>query len=217
MTQLGLLPALAAPAMRRTAHLSDDGRYRWVLRRRWAPGKRSACWIMLNPSTADAEVDDPTVREVIRFSRLWFCDAATVVNLYPFRSPHPSDCRRWANWEAHGPDWHARDVIERNGWIVAEESRRADIVIAAWGAAPWAQDWAQHLIEDRVVCGAVPCPNLHCLGTNTDGSPKHPLARGRHRVPREQRPILYRRGAGNETRAEVSAWIHQGAEPWSDW
>lgn len=191
MNQAALpLPGMADAAMERAANLSACGTYRWTLSRRWASGGSSVCWIMLNPSTADAEVDDPTIREVIRFSRLWGYQAATVVNLYPFRSSSPAKCRRWADWEAHGPDWAVRDLIQENAEVVAREARGAELVIAAWGAAPWASDWAQHVAEEYVLGSSRPW-DLYCLGTNSDGSPRHPLARGRHRVPREQHPVIY--------------------------
>jgi hypothetical protein len=34
--------------------------------------------------------------------------------------------------------------------------------------------------------------NWYCMGTNKDGSPKHPLARGHNRIPDDQQPILWR-------------------------
>jgi hypothetical protein len=191
MTALAL-PGIAPP-ITRSASLSECGRYRWTLMRRWGDGGR-VCWVMLNPSTADAEADDRTVREVVRFSRLWGYGSAVVVNLYPFRSSSPAECRQWADWERQGPAWDVRDVICHNAEVVIDrEIRKAVLVVAAWGSAPWAQDWADYVLQDCILSGELPRPNaVHCLGTNADGSPKHPLARGRHRVPRDQRPILYR-------------------------
>ena len=69
--------------MKRTASLSRCATLRWWLGRRWAVG-RTVCWIMLNPSTADSETDDPTLRRIIRFSQSWGFGALAVVNLYPF-------------------------------------------------------------------------------------------------------------------------------------
>lgn len=179
--------------MKRRAILSKDGRLRWVLERRWGNGK-PACWVMLNPSTADHRVDDPTIREVIRFTRLWGYDAAVVVNLYPFRTSSPAECRRWADWENGGPDWHVRDVIHEGGVLIGRKAREAALVIAAWGAAPWARDWAEYVVGDVITAGDIPCPAVYCLGKNRDGSPKHPLARGRHRVPRDQKPEPFAEG-----------------------
>jgi hypothetical protein len=55
---------MTAKAMWRSATISDCGRYRYALGRRWDDGP-TACWVMLNPSTADADVDDPTIRRCV--------------------------------------------------------------------------------------------------------------------------------------------------------
>lgn len=76
--------------VKRAASISECGTYRWTLQRRWAAGER-VCWIMLNPSTADAERDDPTVLRCMAFSRSWGYGGLIVVNLYPFRSSKPAE------------------------------------------------------------------------------------------------------------------------------
>ena len=85
--QADLFPQ-SAPGLLRTADVSACGDYRWSLGRRWAEGPCLA-WLMLNPSRADAEGDDPTLMRVTAFSRRWGYGSLRVVNLYPFRSPHP--------------------------------------------------------------------------------------------------------------------------------
>jgi hypothetical protein len=66
--------------IRRSADISACGRYRWWLRRSWdlwtpqgehVQGKGVCCFVMLNPSTADATQDDPTIRRCSRFARDW--------------------------------------------------------------------------------------------------------------------------------------------------
>lgn len=176
--------------MKNSATLSVCKTYRYTLTRDWGPGFKTLCWIMLNPSTADATDDDPTIRRVIHFSQSWGYDKLVVVNLYPFRSPTPADCRQWADWESTGPDWHIRDVIEHNRGIVAREAKKAHAIVAAWGNV-WCQGWAGHVVES-VVTGEEPWPRvIFCLGKNANGSPKHPMARGVHRVPDDQRPEIY--------------------------
>jgi hypothetical protein len=181
--------------IKKTASISPCETYRWTLTRSWGDGKR-VCWVMLNPSTADHREDDPTIRRIIHFTRLWGFDGLTVVNLYPYRSPHPAECRRWANWENNGPDWHARHALQKNTGIVAEEAKRAAMVVAAWGATAWDQDWVDNIVEE-ITGGEEPLPSLHCLGTTDSGAPKHPMARGKHRVPDDQRSVLWRLGASS--------------------
>ena len=55
------------------AEISDCGKYRWKLWRIWDDSKPKILWIMHNPSTADAEKDDPTIRRIINFSKSWGC------------------------------------------------------------------------------------------------------------------------------------------------
>ena len=172
--------------VKRAASISECGTYRWTLQRRWAAGER-VCWIMLNPSTADAERDDPTVLRCMAFSRSWGYGGLIVVNLYPFRSSKPAECRRWAEWDQNGPDYYARDALHRNKDVVALAAKRSALVVAAWGAGNWDDMWSQQVAE-AVSGGEQPWSSIFCLGLTADGSPKHPLARGVHRVPYEQKP-----------------------------
>jgi hypothetical protein len=116
---------------------------------------------MLNPSTADAHHDDPTVRRCVGFSRREGCTGLVIVNLYSWRSPNPRDV--WdaleAGWDPWGPH-HDR--------AVSAVIRAADgPVIAAWGA-----NRAAPIGVDRF---PAPAAGWWCLGTTKDGSPRHPL------------------------------------------
>jgi hypothetical protein len=172
--------------IKKTASISPCGQYRWTLSRKWGDGKQ-ACWLMLNPSTADATQDDPTIRRVIHFTTAWGFHGFTVVNLYPFRSSSPAECRRWADWENNGPDWYARDALQNNAAIVAREAKDAAMIVAAWGGSAWDTDWIENIIEE-----IADNLDIYCLGITDSGSPKHPMARGNHRIPDDQKPILWR-------------------------
>lgn len=141
--------------MNRSAVISEDGVYRYRLDRWWGEGPRVA-WVMLNPSTADAEVDDPTIRRVVRFTRDWGYDGLTVVNVYPFRAAKPRDLHRWLKTGAIHPP------LIKNGGVFSDVVGEAPLVIAAWGAGA----------TDGVL---PPREGWHHLGLTKDGHPRHPL------------------------------------------
>lgn len=118
-------------------------------------------WVMLNPSTADAEQDDPTIRRVIDFTRRFGFRDLIVVNLFALRATDPKELAKADDPE--GP---------QNGHYVIEAWKRSSAVVAAWGAsmpAKWKREppGVMKLFEGR---------SIWCLGVNdSDGSPKHPL------------------------------------------
>lgn len=76
------------------ARLSPCGLYRYTLTRTWDATKPRACWIGLNPSTADASEDDPTIRRMCGFADAWKCGGIIVVNLFALRATDPKELRR---------------------------------------------------------------------------------------------------------------------------
>lgn len=187
MTQM----TLVEPAMRMSAQLSDCGKFRWSLERWWGAGKRHVVFVMCNPSIANHEKNDPTIKACIHFARLWGYDGLKVVNLFPFCSPYPVDCRNWyLNWDKRGA-WDVRDAMQANEAIAIKTAKFADLVVAAWGNIAW-DDGVSDLMVSGITSELEPWPDIYCLGTTQDGSPKHPLARGKHRIPRDQQPVLWR-------------------------
>ncbi len=142
----------------RSAVISGDGLYRYRLDRRWAPGATVA-WVMLNPSTADGETDDATLRKVTRYSRGWGFGALTVVNLYGYRATDPRDL-----WKAADP------VGPENDRHITEAVSRAEVV-AAWGAHARADRIAAAL---ALIAKAPGASRVHALGVTKSGQPKHP-------------------------------------------
>lgn len=141
-----------------TATISSDGRYRYELTRYWEPGP-DACFIMLNPSTADADQDDPTIRRCVSFARREGCGSLTVVNLFAFRATDP----RALKSQSINP------VGPNNDRHIVEAAHRATgPIICAWGASsPY--DW-----RAPDVLRLIRRPT-YCLGITKDGSPRHPL------------------------------------------
>ena len=86
---------MSAPVIQSTAEISRDGVYRYRLTRRWETDDRASMlrWIMLNPSTADASLDDPTIRRCMGFARAWGYGGIVVHNLYALRATDPRQLR----------------------------------------------------------------------------------------------------------------------------
>lgn len=145
------------------AGLSADGRYRWWLTRWWRPVAQPSercCWVMLNPSTADASVDDPTIRRCIGFSKAWGFNGLVVVNLFALRATDPRELAK-----AHAPVGHMNlDYIE--DWITSSGT-----VVAAWGGS-YPNAYARHI---REVADLLREHKALCLGKIGSGEPRHPL------------------------------------------
>lgn len=160
--------------MIRAASLSPDLKYRYTLHRIWDWSGSEALWIMINPSTADHEQDDATIRRVIRFSRRFGYGGFCVINLFAFRSRHRKDLR--SADDPVGPD--NLKVIERS--LKENESG----VWMAWGALePWM------LPHSRKVCEIIKAhaPICWALGLTKHGQPRHPLY-----VPAAIEPLIRR-------------------------
>lgn len=147
------------------AVFSDCGNYRYRLERIWSkkprPKLRLVCWVMLNPSTADADEDDPTIRRCVGFAHRWGYDGIIVVNVFGLRTSFPEVL---VAARKLGVDPAGR----QNNVTIGHAVRDAELVICAWGTN------AGHrgvllLRQLRYMC------TPKHLGLNEDGSPKHPL------------------------------------------
>ena len=143
------------------ASFSPCGTYRYALWRAWAEGIR-ALWIMLNPSTADAESDDPTIRRCISYTRAWGWSGLVVVNLFALRSSDPDVLLG-----------HVAPVGDLNDWIIDQLAMQtAGPVVCAWGVPhPELEDRAIQVASRIALKGH----KLRCLGRSKDGWPRHPL------------------------------------------
>ena len=146
----------------KSAVISDCGMYRYRLERYWGPGDMLQPFIMLNPSTADAEVDDPTIRRCIHFAQREGAAGIVVVNLFAFRATSPADMHRAA--APHGPDNEATLTKMAMDAVTNEMP-----IICAWGTGGGATALA---VTTLLECFN---PKLVCLGKTKDGHPRHPL------------------------------------------
>lgn len=183
------LDLLGDPVIRRKADFPYPG-IRRRLSRDWSPGPR-ALVIGCNPSEANALVDDPTVRWLIAWFHLFGFGGFDLMNLYPFVTSSPAECRRISD-QGYLGDWATRDALHFiNQPALVAAAKRATQVFVCWGAIAWDRDWIEHVVEE-IQTGLTPWPDLWCWGKNADGSPKHPMARGKHRIAKDQAPILWR-------------------------
>lgn len=155
------------------AVISDDQVYRYVLNRRWAAAGPVMSFIGLNPSKADAKINDPTVHRMCWFAKREGCCGICVLNLHGLRATDPAELTRHP--DPVGPD--------NDQWLSGLRERADGPVVAAWGAHPFAAPRIARVL--RLLDGV----DLVCLGITAGGHPKHPLARGRHRIP-DDAPLI---------------------------
>jgi hypothetical protein len=151
-----------------SAVISACGLYRYALQRPFPlrPVERvdagRLLWVMLNPSTADAEADDPTVRRCRGYSEAWgYRGFFTVVNLYALRATDPRRLRDAEDPVGPDNDRHVR-------WA----AHLADVIVLAWGrdVGPQPGRVAEVLELLRPYSR-----KLRALGYAKSGQPRHPL------------------------------------------
>lgn len=161
-----LFPDLAPAG---TATFSPCGRYRYRLGRRWGEGERLCNFLMLNPSTADAEQPDPTITRCINFAKSWGYDGLEVTNLFALRSTDPKVMLA------------DRDPIGlENDRHILYAAHKSELVLCAWGAIGKHRRRANEVLKTLWNSGFVP----HYLRLTGDGSPWHPLY-----LPSDLKPI----------------------------
>lgn len=146
------------------ALVSPCGAYRYWLRRTWDEAKPVCTFVMLNPSTADARKDDPTIRKCVGFADRWGYGSLSVVNLFAYRATNPKVLL--ASPEVVGPDndRHIRDCV-----------LKSSLVVAAWGGS-YPPMLTSRVAEVRAILRSTPTNLLPvCLGHTGGGDPRHPL------------------------------------------
>lgn len=141
------------------AVFDGTGKYRYSLSRSWDRKLEKAVFIMLNPSKADAEINDPTIRRCISFAHKMNCGSLEVVNLFAYRTAYPQELRACR-----------RPVGKLNDKYITEAAQNAAVIVVAWG------NWGSlHRRNEEVLGllqGSVP---IMCFGMTLQGHPRHPL------------------------------------------
>jgi hypothetical protein len=119
---------------------------------------------MLNPSTADAFRDDPTVARCRRRSAALGYAKMIIVNLFALRSTDPAGL-----YQEHVRG--GSPVGPENDLFISRAAQEATLVVCGWGASIQKQfhrrpTHVMRLLEDA---------DLRCLGTTKSGAPRHPL------------------------------------------
>lgn len=174
--------------MKRAAVFSDDRSRRYLLVRSWLDEnplfeKQSraenlprtvANFLMFNPSDADEEREDATVRKCIGFAKRWGFSSLIVTNLIPFVSSDP--------WKV--PAWSGLDL--KNAETIIESALKSDACIAAWGSQPKAVERLVAIEEHIYHFQQNVSVPVFCIGTTSRGRPLHPSRAGY-----TQAPVLY--------------------------
>jgi hypothetical protein len=143
-----------------SATFSADRVFRYTLTRTWDPDGPVVNFLMLNPSTADAFVLDPTNRRCVGFARAWGYGAIVTTNIFALRSTDPKGLRDVA--DPVGPG---------NDTAILNAARSADLVVAAWGNHGALLDRGQQVQGLLELAGI----DLHQLRRTGSGHPSHPL------------------------------------------
>lgn len=172
----------AKPRYPGTAVISPCGLYRYELTRDLDGNNvRPLVICGLNPSTATADEDDATIRREIDFALRWGCGKLVKVNAYAYRATDPKVMFSFA--KPYQPDGRAEpgDIVgpENDAFIMVARDRCLQyngIFLVAWGT--------NIEVERQTQLVATIGDVAQCLGTNKDGTPKHPLYLPKSSVPR---------------------------------
>jgi hypothetical protein len=158
-------------------HHDDPDPYRYSLLRVWDPALPSVLFLGMNPSTADARTNDPTIRRCLGFAAGWGFGSLVMCNLFAYRATDPAVMAR---------DWlGGRDIVgPEHDLLLAHLARLACQVVVAWGSVSQHPRVFQPAVRTRIGqvlqllgAGVPPDPGLPivCLGRCADGQPRHPL------------------------------------------
>lgn len=146
--------------IQRSAQFDGTGIYRYRLTRLWNEALPELTFVMLNPSRADAQQDDPTLRRCIGLAVQWGYGGLVVVNLFAYCTASPQVLKAVVDPIGTNNDSH-----------ILHACQTAGPVLLAWG------NWGKLYQRDRHVLELLndnrDC--LYCLGRNRTGQPRHPL------------------------------------------
>ena len=159
--------------MKGTALISDCKKYRYILSRIWDSSLPSVTFLMLNPSTADADKDDPTIRRCINYAKAWGFGHLDVVNLFAYRATDPKKLL-----ESDDP------IGEMNIYSIYTACKTGEYTVCAWGNSSIVDKLLRKFPDYKPLKDV---ENLKFLEMSKDGTPKHPLY-----LPKNLKPFDFR-------------------------
>lgn len=167
--------------IKKSAVISPCGKYRYSLSRIWDHSADQIIFVGLNPSTADADKDDPTIRKLVAYSKRWGYGGFTIVNIFAYRSTDPALLLTLDKTTAIG-ELNGMYLRKYLGQQIIDKKKYFPEVVIMWGTKGYIHDqhksileWLQFLEQE-----------LHCFELSKDGYPKHPLY-----LPLNLKPVLY--------------------------
>lgn len=137
------------------AIFSDDRKYRYALWRLWDENKPLVMFIGLNPSTANENENDPTIRRVINFAKDWGYGGVYMMNLFAYVTAYPKELKECGN------------PVADNDHYLLNISMKCKDTVFAWGNFKEAEERSKE-VQNMF-------KKATCLGINKNGTPKHPL------------------------------------------
>jgi hypothetical protein len=162
------------------ACFSHDRKERFALWRRWSDGDLLG-FLLLNPSIADEQILDPTLKRCAGFAQRAGYGGMEITNLFPLVSTDPNGLATFDHSAGKPRNLaHIRDLAERTRLVLGF----GDVC-----AAGWLRSLALPVLRDlaTVLDGLT----VYALATTDNGLPRHPLARGRAHIPSTARPEPY--------------------------
>ncbi len=159
-----------------TASFSPCNLFRYKLTRDWfneGEKRNNLLFIMLNPSTADAEVFDPTVRRCFGYAQDWGFNSMSVANIFAYRATDPKDM---LNARDNGVNIVGND----NNKAIIELSTEANRIVCAWGSHKWSKERSNEVLN---ILRQQNLTEVYCLKKSKDGSPCHPLYLKKDLIP----------------------------------
>lgn len=160
-----------------SAVYDEQHTYRYLLTRKWDDGSPPICWVLLNPSTATASDNDPTIARAVGFSRSWGFGSLAVVNLFAQCGTDPVMLST-----ANDP------VGPHNNVTITETAATSPTVVLGWGTHGDTSNPATGVPRSREVLRMLDHLDPVCLGRTRSGQPRHPLY-----LPGSLSPVPYLR------------------------